>query len=90
MSFCANAKNLNKVIKKPYGFRNNRYLVVIRTECGSRIASRVKHDEIGIFLFALFLRHKCPIEVRLQKYKRGEMKFESLDELKAQLEKDKM
>ena len=30
------------------------------------------------------------IEVRLQKYKRGEMKFESLDELKAQLEKDKM
>ncbi len=30
------------------------------------------------------------IEVRLQKYKRAEMKFESLDELKAQLEKDKM
>lgn len=30
------------------------------------------------------------IEVRLQKYKRGEMKFNSLDELKAQLEKDKM
>ena len=36
-------------------FRNNRYLVVIRTECGSRIANRVKHDEIGIFLFAFFL-----------------------------------
>ena len=31
------------------------YLVIIRTECGSRIASRVKHDEIGIFLFAFFL-----------------------------------
>ncbi len=30
------------------------------------------------------------IEVRLQKYKREEMKFSSLDELKAQLEKDKM
>lgn len=30
------------------------------------------------------------IEVRLQKYKRGEIKFNSLDELKAQLEKDKM
>lgn len=30
------------------------------------------------------------IEVRLQKYKREEKKFESLDELKAQLEKDKM
>lgn len=30
------------------------------------------------------------IEVRLLSYKRGEMKFNSLDELKAQLEKDKM
>lgn len=30
------------------------------------------------------------IEVRLQKYKREEMKFSSLDELKVQLEKDKM
>ena len=26
MSFCANAKNLNKVIKKPYGFRNKEKL----------------------------------------------------------------
>lgn len=30
------------------------------------------------------------VEVRLQKYKREEMKFNSLDELKAQLKKDKM
>lgn len=30
------------------------------------------------------------IEVRLVSYRRGEMKFDSLDELKAQLEKDKM